>query len=263
MWRRPFALCWHPLSRILNWLWSMMVQVIEPSPLFGRWLLMTSESSCTSIHPTSATTPTAIALPLSPKGNTSNTLMLTTSSIHGAYKSFGIAWRTTPMQVGACVLLLRISSAFFHLSLAQGRHTGIIISVQASFTKPPCLPSSGNPSSTKCGFKPLRMVGDSEMWHRLAQDFPVLLMPHGMVWYRFHDDQESNEIDEFALSYSAIVHQYLSSENCPLNSKELHAIYSNRRRRLSRTFIIHLLKRNFKAALAVSAQLRALKPFAP
>ena len=112
------------------------------------------------------------------------------------------------------------------------------------------------------GFKPLRMVGDSEMWHRLAQDFPLLLMPHGMVWYRFHDDQESNEIDEFALSYYAIVHQYLSSASCPLNSRELHLIYSKRRRRLTRTFIIHLLKRNFKAARAVSAQLRALKPFA-
>ena len=54
------------------------------------------------------------------------------------------------------------------------------------------------------GFEPGRMVGDYEMWHRLALKSPVALMPHGVVWYRAHDDQESNVIGEFEEVYRQI-----------------------------------------------------------
>jgi len=111
------------------------------------------------------------------------------------------------------------------------------------------------------GFKPLRMVGDSEMWHRLAQDSPVLLMPHGIVWYRHHDDQESNVIHEFALTYQTITHDYLTSEKCPLDKNQLQLIYTNRRRRLMREIFVDFVKRDFKSVRSTRMQLRALKPF--
>jgi len=110
------------------------------------------------------------------------------------------------------------------------------------------------------GFEPLRMVGDSEMWHRLAQRYPVVLMPHGMVWYRLHDDQESNDIHEFALTYQRIVQHYLSSPDCPLTKLELQTVHRKRRAHLFKSRIIHLLRCNFKAAHAAHQQLRALKP---
>lgn len=111
------------------------------------------------------------------------------------------------------------------------------------------------------GFEPIRMVGDSEMWHRLAQRYPVVLMPHGMVWYRFHNDQESNDINEFKLTYHRIVQNYLSSPDCPLTNHELQTVYRKRKADLSKSRIIHLLRRNFKAAYTAHQQLRALKPF--
>ena len=46
------------------------------------------------------------------------------------------------------------------------------------------------------GFKPLRLAGDSETVAPLShyRSHLVLLMPHGIVWYRLHADQESNYI---------------------------------------------------------------------
>ena len=74
------------------------------------------------------------------------------------------------------------------------------------------------------GFEPGRMVGDYEMWHRLALKSPVALMPHGMVWYRAHDDQESNVIGEFEEVYRQISLKHLHSESKPLSPAELHQV---------------------------------------
>ena len=37
------------------------------------------------------------------------------------------------------------------------------------------------------GFPNKRMVGDFEMWHKLSQNYVVVLMPNGIVWYRVHN----------------------------------------------------------------------------
>jgi len=74
------------------------------------------------------------------------------------------------------------------------------------------------------GFEPGRMVGDYEMWHRLALKSPVALMPQGVVWYRAHDDQESNVIGEFEEDYRQISLKHLHSESKPLSPAELHQV---------------------------------------
>ena len=74
------------------------------------------------------------------------------------------------------------------------------------------------------GFEPGRMVGDYEMWHRLALKSPVALMPQGVVWYRAHDDQESNVIGEFEEVYRQISLKHLHSESKPLSPAELHQV---------------------------------------
>lgn len=65
-------------------------------------------------------------------------------------------------------------------------------------------------------FGAIRMAGDFEMWNRLAQKYPVVLMPQGMVWYRKHSEQEMNSYKKFAQTYHDITVKYLSSELCPL-----------------------------------------------
>lgn len=74
------------------------------------------------------------------------------------------------------------------------------------------------------GFKPLRMVGDSEMWHRLSLKYPVLLMPHGVIWSRGgHTDSESGQLktDLFTnYHYVLVRRQYLTDAQCPLELQQ-------------------------------------------
>jgi glycosyltransferase involved in cell wall biosynthesis len=76
------------------------------------------------------------------------------------------------------------------------------------------------------GFSGKRMVGDFEMWYKIAAKFPVVLLPHGLVWYRRHNNQEMRDYrqDRFIpFSYSIIELQMLNSEDCPLDEKDKKA----------------------------------------
>lgn len=73
------------------------------------------------------------------------------------------------------------------------------------------------------GFTGKRMLGDFEMWHLLSQKHPVVLMPHGIVWYREHDEQEmahhrSDPMQPFR--YLILAEQLVASEKCPLTEDE-------------------------------------------
>jgi len=98
------------------------------------------------------------------------------------------------------------------------------------------------------GFEPGRMVGDFEMWHRLAFQSPVVLMPHGMVWYRAHDDQESNVIGEFEEVYRKISLKHLHAEPKPLTPAELRQVALRKRKTHLKFAAIYLAKGHFKLA---------------
>mgnify|MGYP001172363348 CR=1 FL=1 len=91
------------------------------------------------------------------------------------------------------------------------------------------------------GFDNIRMAGDFEMWHRLSQKYPVLLMPEGVVWYREHDAQEINSFDAYITVYEKIKHQYLLHENCPLDKNTVSAILSARKRGLYKQLLKNVL----------------------
>jgi glycosyltransferase involved in cell wall biosynthesis len=91
------------------------------------------------------------------------------------------------------------------------------------------------------GFKPLRMVGDAELWHRLSLQYPVLAMPHGIIWSRGHSDSESGKLmskPSILYHYLLVRRQYLTNENCPLplnqRKKSLGAIVRHQLRILSK-----------------------------
>jgi hypothetical protein len=57
------------------------------------------------------------------------------------------------------------------------------------------------------------------MWHVLSRKTPVVLMPHGLVWYRRHDNQEISNYKanpEIALSYFLIAESHLTHTDCPM-----------------------------------------------
>ena len=68
-----------------------------------------------------------------------------------------------------------------------------------------------------------RMLGDFEMWHILSQKHPVVLMPHGIVWYREHDEQEmaDHRMDPMhPFKYILLAEELLKDVRCPLSMEE-------------------------------------------
>ena len=73
------------------------------------------------------------------------------------------------------------------------------------------------------GFANVRHFGDSDLWHRLSQTYPLVLMPHGIAWYRKTDGQEAsvrrkNPLNRLKTINSAFNHTV--SEHSPLSPKE-------------------------------------------
>lgn len=95
------------------------------------------------------------------------------------------------------------------------------------------------------GFKPIRMAGDNEMWHRLASKYNVLLMPEGMVWYRTHEGQEVRDYKRYINVYESIKVQYLTAETCPLEPSVSKQILKKEKRKLYRYIIRNLVGLDF------------------
>ncbi|MCX6278694.1 MAG: glycosyltransferase family A protein [Bacteroidetes bacterium] len=73
------------------------------------------------------------------------------------------------------------------------------------------------------GFTGRRFLGDFEMWHILAARYPVVLMPHGIVWYREHEEQEmQNNRTDFTVpfKYLKCAEEMIVSDSCPLSEAD-------------------------------------------
>lgn len=84
------------------------------------------------------------------------------------------------------------------------------------------------------GFTGRRYLGDFEMWHILSAKFPVVLMPHGVVWYREHEEQEMqhNRTDfTVPFKYLKCSEEMITRPECPLSpadrEKALRKIHWN------------------------------------
>ena len=83
------------------------------------------------------------------------------------------------------------------------------------------------------GFKEERMISDSDMWHRIALRYPVVLMPDGIVWQRIHENQELTEAHRYILAGAKIKWNYLLDPACPLANKQIRQIRKMRIKRYS------------------------------
>jgi glycosyltransferase involved in cell wall biosynthesis len=69
------------------------------------------------------------------------------------------------------------------------------------------------------GFSGKRHIGDFELWHKLSLTENVLLLPHGIIWSREHEEQESkaNRTDSYVLfKYMLVSKEFLKKEQNPL-----------------------------------------------
>jgi glycosyltransferase involved in cell wall biosynthesis len=99
------------------------------------------------------------------------------------------------------------------------------------------------------GFKDIRMVGDCEMWHRLSLEYPLVVMPHGIIWSREHQESESGSQKNLAhirYRYLIVKRDFLLNDACPMKSSDRHM--------LTRKLALDQLKILFKLATRLKFQ---------
>lgn len=96
------------------------------------------------------------------------------------------------------------------------------------------------------GFSGKRMVGDFEMWHNIAAQYPIVVMSAGPGLYREHEEQEMSlhRADPlWALKYINLSLDFLSDDDCPMDDTSRQLVLSDVKRKQART-ILYSLKRN-------------------
>jgi glycosyltransferase involved in cell wall biosynthesis len=105
------------------------------------------------------------------------------------------------------------------------------------------------------GFSGKRQMGDTEMWHILSLRYPVVLMPHGMVWYRVHDAQESAQIRNeliVRLRYTiSILHFYEMEKSIPMSDSDKQRVIRKLRMQLKNVVLRKILRFQFSMALSI------------
>ncbi|QDS88893.1 Putative glycosyltransferase EpsH [Rosistilla ulvae] len=95
------------------------------------------------------------------------------------------------------------------------------------------------------------VLSDSELWYRLAAEYPVVLLPPGLVWWRRHDAQEFTKDDAsdvymrrgYELDIAAV------GCNCPLSEAERNQAIDLKKKQYARRIIsLALRKRRIRKA---------------
>lgn len=77
------------------------------------------------------------------------------------------------------------------------------------------------------GFSGERMIGDLELWLRLARKYSMVKFPFDLYWNRIHKGQEvSTEYASqmYPARTGTLIHQALEHPDCPLNKKQKEEI---------------------------------------
>ena len=101
------------------------------------------------------------------------------------------------------------------------------------------------------GFSGKPYLGDMELWLKLSQEYPVVLMPHGIVWYRIHHDQQNTQNKtrpEVPFSYYVLEYEMVSSDECPLSPEEKEFVKRKILRRQARNILFYLRRGKFTVA---------------
>lgn len=93
------------------------------------------------------------------------------------------------------------------------------------------------------GFSGKRMIGDAELWLRLACHFPVVRMQKNMVFWRQHEDQEFQKGFKFYLVDGLKMYkELLINTKSPIDIKEAKRIYKDRKLKHYKMLVKHFLK---------------------
>ena len=102
------------------------------------------------------------------------------------------------------------------------------------------------------GFTGKQHLGDFEMWHLLSQKYPVVLMPHGMVWYREHEGQQMNDnrTDPYVpFKYLLNGLEQLNSIVCPLSKNDQQKAITRQHKMIARAILSAAKHHSIKKAM--------------
>jgi glycosyltransferase involved in cell wall biosynthesis len=108
------------------------------------------------------------------------------------------------------------------------------------------------------GFSGKRLVGDTELWLKLAASYPIVKLPQSLIWWRRHEEQEfaanNAEIEYMHLRYQLGL-ETLMMEHCPLSSEERDAAIRLLKYRHGRNILrLAVRDRHARAALRMLRQ---------
>ncbi len=103
------------------------------------------------------------------------------------------------------------------------------------------------------GFTGKKHLGDVELWHLLAKKYSLVLMPHGIAWYRLHDEQQSNDnrTDPLVPFKYILFSLAIFNENnaIPMSEVNIEIVKKKIVKKVHRTILKHLLNFRFSIAL--------------
>lgn len=113
------------------------------------------------------------------------------------------------------------------------------------------------------GFKAIRMAGDFEMWHRLGKQWPVVLMPQGIVWYRTHAEQEMKDHSNYLLVYEKIKIENLNSSDVPLTQTDVKKVIRAEKKMIYINLVKSILKFNTKRVKQINQNIKIWRELFP
>jgi glycosyltransferase involved in cell wall biosynthesis len=96
------------------------------------------------------------------------------------------------------------------------------------------------------GFKEDRMISDTDMWHRMALKYSLVLMPDGIVWQRRHEEQELKDAHHYIIDGAKIKWNYLLDDRCLLVNEQIKKIRKMRIKRYAGFVLSGLKHLNFE-----------------
>ena len=98
------------------------------------------------------------------------------------------------------------------------------------------------------GFSGERMIGDNDLWFRLAMYYPMVKFVVGLVWDRLHEGQESRSSyarQQYEQLRKMVLDRYFDNPDCPLNDKEKEVFRARISREKRRSLFINGVKKFF------------------
>lgn len=94
------------------------------------------------------------------------------------------------------------------------------------------------------GFSGRRLIGDNELWFKLAAYYPLVKIPGGLYWDRNHGDQErftSYANENYRKLRQMVLLEAFASKDCPLSEEERKTILKKVKRSNSKKKLLKII----------------------